>query len=106
MKKRFVMLMIVAATLAVSSRCQDTAPLKLVQTLTLPAEAKGNFDHFGVDLKGNRLFTTPEDYKAVVVFDLKSGKLIQTIGGIARPHAVLYRQDLTAFTLRMERRET
>lgn len=94
MMKRFVMLMAVVATLAVSTRCQDSAPLKLVQTLTLPAEAKGNFDHFGVDLKGNRLFATPEDYKAVVVFDLKSGKLIQTMGGIARPHAVLYREDL------------
>ena len=57
------------------------------------------FDHFGVDLKGNRLFATPEDYKAVVVFDLKTGKLIRTMDGIGRPHAVLYREDLNRMQL-------
>jgi hypothetical protein len=43
----------------------------------LPPDVKGNFDHFAIDLSGNRLFATPEEYKAVLVFDLKSGKLIQ-----------------------------
>jgi DNA-binding beta-propeller fold protein YncE len=94
MKKRFLILMAVFVLFAVTARSQQGPPLKLVQTLQLPADVKGNFDHFGVDLKGNRLFATPEDYKAVVVFDLKTGKLIHTIGGIARPHAVLYREDL------------
>ncbi len=86
--------MTVSILFAVTARSQQSPPLKLVQTLQLPADVKGNFDHFGVDLKGNRLFATPEDYKAVVVFDLKTGNLIRTIGGIARPHAVLYREDL------------
>jgi DNA-binding beta-propeller fold protein YncE len=94
MKKRFLILMTVFILFAVTTRSQQSPPLKLVQTLQLPADVKGNFDHFGVDLKGNLLFATPEDYKAVVVFDLKTGKLIHTIGGIARPHAVLYREDL------------
>src|SRR5260370_20425591 len=70
------------------------APLRLAQTLTLPSDIKGNFDHFGVDLQGGRLFATPEGYKAVLVFDLKTGKPIHTIKGIAKPHAVLYREDL------------
>jgi DNA-binding beta-propeller fold protein YncE len=47
-----------------------------------------------VDLKGNRLFATPEGYKAVLVFELKSGKPIHTITGIGKPLAVLYREDL------------
>ena len=51
-------------------------PLCLSQTITLPATIKGNFDHFGVDLKRNRLFATPEGSKAVLVFDLAQGKLI------------------------------
>jgi len=68
-------------------------PLRLIQTITLPATVKGNFDHFGIDLKRNRLFATPEDFKAVLVFDLSQGKLIHQIDGIARPHAVLYRED-------------
>jgi len=67
--------------------------LHLVQTITLPATVKGNFDHFGIDLKRNRLFATPEDFKAVLVFDLTQGKLVHQIDGIIRPHAVLYRGD-------------
>jgi DNA-binding beta-propeller fold protein YncE len=94
MKKRLSILITVLALFAARTRSQESPPLKLVQTLQLPADVKGNFDHFGVDLKGNRLFTTPEDYKAVLVFDLKTGKLIRTIDGIGRPHAVLYREDL------------
>ena len=47
-----------------------------------------------VDLKNDRLFATPEGYKAVLVFELKSGKPIHTITGIGKPHAVLYREDL------------
>src|SRR5712692_9111924 len=94
MKKRFSILITVFVLFAVRTRSQESPPLKLVQTLQLPADVKGNFDHFGVDLRGNRLFATPEDYKAVVVFDLKTGKLIRTMDGIGRPHAVLYREDL------------
>jgi DNA-binding beta-propeller fold protein YncE len=74
--------------------CQEPAPLKLIQTFKLPPEVKGNFDHFAIDLKGGRLFATPEDFKAVLVFDVKNGKLIHTIRGIERPHAVLFREDL------------
>jgi DNA-binding beta-propeller fold protein YncE len=92
--KRFLILMAGVALLAANARSQETAPVKLVQTFKLPPEVKGNFDHFEVDLKGNRLFATPEEYKAVLVFDLKTGKLIHTIKGIEKCHAVLYRPDL------------
>jgi DNA-binding beta-propeller fold protein YncE len=94
MKKRYSMLAAFLVVFAVPGGGQDAPPLKLAQTLTLPADVKGNFDHFGVDLKGNRLFATPEGYKAVLVFELKSGKPIHTITGIGKPHAVLYREDL------------
>src|SRR6266849_7676881 len=94
MKKLFLILIVAFALFGVKMQCQEASPLKLVQTLELPSEVKGNFDHFAIDLKGNRLFATPEDYKAVVVFDLKTGKLIHTMDGIGRPHAVLYREDL------------
>src|SRR5580700_4748445 len=70
------------------------APLKTLDTIALPAAVKGRFDHFGVDLKHNRLFATPEDYHAVLVLDLVSGKLIAEIPGIGKPHAILYRADL------------
>ena len=68
--------------------------MHLVQTYQLPENVKGNFDHFEVDLKRNRLFATPEDFKSVLVFDIATGKLIHQIDGILRPHAVLYRADV------------
>jgi hypothetical protein len=73
---------------------ETDAPLKTLDTLALPAAVKGRFDHFGVDLKHNRLFATPEDYHGVLVLDLVSGKLVAEIPGIGKPHAVLYREDL------------
>jgi DNA-binding beta-propeller fold protein YncE len=94
MTRRFLVAVMLFAAFGAGVRCQDSAPLKLVGTFKLPADVKGNFDHFAIDVKNSRLFATPEDYKAVVVFDLKSGKLIHTIQGIGRPHAILYREDL------------
>src|ERR1700732_4686969 len=94
MNKRYSMLAAFLVLFVIPARGQQTSALKLAQTLTLPSDIKGNFDHFGVDLKGNRLFATPEGYKAVLVFDIKSGKPIHTITGIGKPHAVLYREDL------------
>src|ERR1700736_5928507 len=94
MKKRYSMLAAFLVLFAIPTRGQDAPPLKLAQTLTLPSDIKGNFDHFAVDLKGNRLFASPEGYKAVLVFELKSGKPVHTITGIGKPHAVLYREDI------------
>ena len=73
---------------------QSAPPLKLIQTMPLPAAVKGHFDHFGIDLQGHRLFATPEDYESVLVLDLRTGAVIHKIEGIGRPHAVLYRPDL------------
>jgi DNA-binding beta-propeller fold protein YncE len=94
MKKLCAMLLAIFFVFAVKARCQESAPLKLVQTYKLSPTVKGNFDHFAIDLAGNRLFATPEEYKAVLVFDIKTGKLIHKITGIEKPHAILYREDL------------
>jgi len=94
MKKHIFLLVAAFAVFGISTQSQETPPLKLLQTFKLPPEVKGNFDHFAIDLKGNRLFATPEDYKSVVVFDITTGKIVHTIAGIERPHAVLYREDV------------
>src|SRR6266851_2733589 len=93
MKTRLTILMTAFMFTGGHVQGQD-APLKLVQTIQLPADLKGHFDHFEVDLKGNRLFATPEEYKSVLVFDLKTGKPVHKIGGIGKSHAVLYRGDV------------
>jgi len=85
-----VVIMFLAAPLA---RSAANPTLKLVATLKLPMDVKGHFDHVTADVKGHRLFTTPEDYKAVIVMDEQTGGIIHVISGIERPHAVLYRED-------------
>ncbi|MGH9397096.1 MAG: YncE family protein [Terriglobia bacterium] len=94
MRKAIAILVAVFAISAIHARAQAPAPLKRVGTFKMPAAVKGHFDHFGVDVPGNRLFSAAEGYKAVLVFNLRTGKLIHTIGGLGIPHAILYRKDL------------
>jgi DNA-binding beta-propeller fold protein YncE len=75
------------------SQSNSAPPLELTHTFRLPAEVTGNFDHLEIDLKRNRLFVTPEDFKAVLVLDATNGQILHKIDGIARPHAVLYRPE-------------
>lgn len=96
---------------------EEQAPLKLVETIHLTnivssstevsadqlakevqtsrmVNVANHFDHFEVDLKRHRLFVTPEDNKTVEVYDLQTGKLVHSIGGIGMAHGVLYRPDI------------
>jgi DNA-binding beta-propeller fold protein YncE len=50
----------------------------------------GDFDHFGLDLKGKRLFLAAEEHKTVEVFDLLTGKRIQSIEGFGQPLMMVY----------------
>lgn len=93
MNRASLLFLIPLVSFAASSPDQKPA-LKQIENWRLSPDVKGHFDHFGVDLKGNRLFITPEDYHAVLVYSLSDGKLIHKIGGIARCHAVLYRSDV------------
>jgi len=94
MKKSGIVFVIILALLTLGAAQAQEAPIKLVQTFNLPADVKGRFDHFGVDLEHHRLFATPEDHKALLVLDIRDGKLLQTVHGIEKPHAVAYREDL------------
>jgi DNA-binding beta-propeller fold protein YncE len=71
---------------------QSKAPLRLLQTISLPDLKAGDFDHFAVDLSGHRLFLTGEAAHAVLVMDLRADKLIHTISDIDEPHSLLYLQ--------------
>src|ERR1700688_1985986 len=81
--------------LAARTNAQEQLPLKLIATTTLPGFT-GDFDHFGLDLKGKRLFLAAEDHKTVEVFDL-DGTRLQSISGFGQPHAILYLPDLNKF---------
>lgn len=88
-------LVIVSAFLAfVLAAYGQGAPLKLSHTTPLPELKDGDFDHFLADVEGNRLFSTAEENSKVLVFDLKTNKLIHTIADLKAPHSLLYRSDL------------
>lgn len=72
----------------------EKTPLKLAQSTPLPELKEGDFDHFAVDLGGNRLFSTAEENSKVLVFNLKTNKLIHTIDDLKAPHSMAYRADL------------
>jgi DNA-binding beta-propeller fold protein YncE len=78
--------------LAAGTGAQEKMPLKLVATTPLPGFT-GDFDHFGLDLKGKRLFLAAEDHQTVEVFDL-DGKRLKSITGFGQPHAILYMPDV------------
>ena len=69
---------------------QTSPPLRLVTTISLPDLKEGDFDHFAVDLAGNRLFLTAEANNAVVVLDTGENKVIHTIPDLEEPHSMLF----------------
>jgi DNA-binding beta-propeller fold protein YncE len=85
--KKLPLLTIVALACAAISPAQESAPLKLVKTITVEGVRK--WDHFGVDLKGNRLFVTSEEEPAVEVFDLKTNEHVRSLTDFKEPHNVL-----------------
>jgi DNA-binding beta-propeller fold protein YncE len=76
------------------SHAQEKQPMKLIKSVPLPSLHDGDFDHFTVDLQGKRLFAAAEENSKALVFDLESGKLLQTLSDLKAPHSVLYRDDL------------
>ena len=80
--------------LAIGVTAQEKAPLKLLHSTPLPQLHDGDFDHLTPDAAGNRLFVTAEENSKVLIFDLKTDKLVHTIDDVKAPHSLLYRADL------------
>jgi WD40 repeat protein len=93
-KSNVIILLAALAVLGATSRAQQKEPLKLIKSVPLPALKDGDFDHFTTDLQGKRLFAAAEENSKVLVFDLDSGKLLQTLSDLKAPHSLVYRDDL------------
>jgi DNA-binding beta-propeller fold protein YncE len=95
-----ILVLVSASTIATQQKdpgpgkASNPTPLKLVGKYEFASSVTGRFDHLLVDLKTQRMFTTPQSTKAVMVFDLKTREMIHTIAGIEIPHHLLYREDL------------
>ena len=83
MKKTLFLLALLLAC-APQSPAQEKQPLRLVKTIDVPGAR--HWDHFGVDLKGNRLIVTSEEEPAVEVFDLRTYKPLQSLTDFKEPH--------------------
>jgi DNA-binding beta-propeller fold protein YncE len=68
---------------------QSHEPLTLLNTIRLPG-IDGDFDHLAYDLKRNRLIAAAEENHTLEVFDLKTGKHLQSISGFKAPHSIAY----------------
>src|SRR2546428_5043525 len=71
-----------------ASGAQPT-PLKPIQTISL-AGVKGRFDHFAVDVKGQRLFVAALGNNTVEVIDLAVGTQAHSVSGVQKPQGVLF----------------
>lgn len=69
-------------------RAQTSEVLTLETRIPLP-DVKGRIDHFGVDVKGQRLFVAAVENHTVEVIDLKSG-VRRPLTGLAEPQGVFY----------------
>jgi YVTN family beta-propeller protein len=66
-------------------------PLRLVGSTPLPEIPGGDFDHFAVNLAGNRLYVVAEVYGSIEVFDLHSGAHLRSARGVVKsPRKILY----------------
>src|SRR5215469_4440151 len=83
---RILMILLSASVLAAA---QTTPPLHLEKTVELP-DVQGRIDHMSVDAKGQRLFVSALGNNTVEVIDIKAGKRVKTITGLAEPQGVLY----------------
>jgi DNA-binding beta-propeller fold protein YncE len=62
-------------------------PLVLAGTTDLPGY-KGDFDHFAIDPKGNRVFLAGEENHELEVFDRTSGAIVKRLPGFGVPHSL------------------
>ena len=79
---------------------RTTGILNLVQTITLPTE--GYMDRIAVDVKGQRLFISGEHNHALVIVDLKAGKVIHQTPLAASPKKPVYLPDTNQIWLNLE----
>jgi len=83
---RALVMLFVAGVIAAA---QSTPPLSLEKIIDLP-DVQGRIDHMSVDVKGQRLFVSALGNNTVEVIDIKAGKRVKTITGLAEPQGVLY----------------
>ncbi|UAK25796.1 YncE family protein [Sphingomonas nostoxanthinifaciens] len=80
-----------ACLIASLTAAAHAAPvLTLEKSVAMPQIKSGDFDHFGVDLRRGKIYTSAQHARTIEVFDLKTGAHLQTVGGFINPHSIFY----------------
>jgi DNA-binding beta-propeller fold protein YncE len=96
MMKQFILAIVTAwtALLPCASDASDLPPLTQVGSTPLPSITGGDFDHFAVDLRHNRLYVTAEVYASIEVFDLKTGEHLLSVREVVNsPRKIVFLED-------------
>src|SRR5215469_9046421 len=72
-----------------SAAAQESQVLSLAGRVELP-NVKGRIDHFGVDVKGQRLFMAGVGNHTLEVIDLQAGKRVRTLTDLDEPQGIYY----------------
>ncbi len=67
-------------------------PLKLAGSVDFPGYT-GDFDHFAIDTKDNKVFLAGEEFHEVEVVDRATGNILKRLPGYGAPHSLLYMPD-------------
>src|SRR5437879_12735313 len=89
MKAKRKLILVPFLSLVLLARLQAADVLEPAATIDLPS-VKGRIDHFGVDLKQQRLFVAALGNDTLEVVDVRSGRLQRSLGGFGEPQAGLY----------------
>jgi DNA-binding beta-propeller fold protein YncE len=92
-KRAIAFFTILAALLGAEAKCQVPGPLQLTQTIPMPGLKDGDFDHFALDVPGQRMFLAAEENSAVVVLDMRTNKVLRILRGPKAPHSFAYDSD-------------
>lgn len=81
--------LLLLVSLAGAVHAAEPVTLKLTQSIPLPG-VQGRFDHFAIDVKGQRLFVAALGNNTLEVIDLVAGRRLKSLSGMSKPTGVLY----------------
>jgi len=94
MRKAYFLTLLVAAAIPFPTVCgQDSAPLRLVQSIPMP-NVEGRIDHMALDIEHRRLYVAALGNNSLEVLDLGASRVSQTVAGLKEPQGVAYVPDL------------
>jgi len=88
MLRKFIAVLVLALS-ASGLHAGESPALAFLKAIPLPGVV-GRFDHFAIDLKGQRLFVAALGNNSLEAIDLAAGRRITSIPGLGKPTGVLF----------------